>query len=83
MTQGLRAYDADLGTEPLGELWRLEHAGRALRCVLTTHTLERGLLWSDMVVVLTNGRVAHTGASARVTLPELRALYADAGRSGR
>ena len=39
MTQGLRAYDADLGTEPLGELWRLEHAGRALRCVLTTHTL--------------------------------------------
>ncbi|HEY1391192.1 MAG TPA: heme ABC exporter ATP-binding protein CcmA [Ktedonobacterales bacterium] len=51
--------------------------------LLTTHTLERGLLWSDKVVVLINGRVAHIGASAEVTLPELRALYTAAGRSGR
>jgi heme ABC exporter ATP-binding subunit CcmA len=60
-----------------------ERQESGLTTLLTTHTLERGLLWSDMVVVLTKGRVAHTGASARVTLPELRALYADAGRSGR
>jgi len=51
--------------------------------LLTTHALERGLLWSDMVVVLINGRISLTGASAEVTLPELRALYAGAGRSGR
>ncbi|HKT37382.1 MAG TPA: heme ABC exporter ATP-binding protein CcmA [Ktedonobacterales bacterium] len=60
-----------------------ERQVNGLTTLLTTHTLERGLLWSDMVVVLTNGRVAHTGASADVTLPELRALYAGAGRSGR
>lgn len=50
--------------------------------LLTTHTLERGLQWSDRALVLINGRVAHTGASAEMTLPELRALYAGAGRSG-
>jgi heme ABC exporter ATP-binding subunit CcmA len=49
--------------------------------LLTTHTLERGLLWSDMVVVLTNGRVSHSGASGEVTVPELRKLYSTAGRS--
>jgi heme ABC exporter ATP-binding subunit CcmA len=66
----------------LHELMSERHEN-GLTTLLTTHTLERGLLWSDMVVVLTNGRVAHTGASAEVTLPELRALYAGAGRSGR
>lgn len=61
----------------------MERRATGLTTLLTTHTLERGLLWSDMVVVLTNGRVAHTGASAEVTLPEIRAFYAAAGRSGR
>lgn len=60
-----------------------ERKAARLTTLLTTHTLERGLLWSDMVVVLINGRVSHTGASAEVTLPELRAFYAGAGRSGR
>jgi heme ABC exporter ATP-binding subunit CcmA len=60
-----------------------ERKTAGLTTLLTTHTLERGLLWSDTVVVLINGRVSHTGASAEVTLPELRALYTGAGRSGR
>ena len=60
-----------------------ERKALGVTTLLTTHTLERGLLWSDMVVVLRNGRVAHTGVSAEVTLPELRALYAGARRSGR
>jgi len=60
-----------------------ERKAVGLTTLLTTHTLERGLLWSDMVVVLTNGRVSHTGVSAEVTLPELRVLYGSAGRSSR
>jgi len=60
-----------------------ERKAVGLTTLLTTHTLERGLLWSDMVVVLANGRVSHTGVSAEVTLPELRVLYGSAGRSGR
>ncbi|HEU4781859.1 MAG TPA: heme ABC exporter ATP-binding protein CcmA [Ktedonobacterales bacterium] len=60
-----------------------ERKSAGLTTLLTTHTLERGLLWSDMVVVLTNGRISHTCASAEVTLSELRALYTGAGRSDR
>lgn len=50
--------------------------------LLTTHALERGLAWSDAVIALIGGRVAHAGASADLTLPMLRALYTRAGRSG-
>jgi len=60
-----------------------ERKAARLTTLLTTHTLERGLLWSDMVVVLINGRLSHTSVSAEMTLTELRALYAGAGRSGR
>lgn len=51
--------------------------------LLTTHTLERGLAWSDTVVVLTGGRVAFAGASATLLLPELRELFASARRNSR
>ena len=51
--------------------------------LLTTHTLERGLAWSDAAVVLTDGRVAYAGPSDEMTLPDLRLLYANARRSGR
>ena len=51
--------------------------------LLTTHTLERGLAWSDAVVALINGRVAFAGATATMTLTDLRALYATARRSSR
>lgn len=60
-----------------------ERKAAGLTTLLTTHTLERGLLWSDVVVVLINGRVSRTSMSAEVTLPELRALYAGAARSRR
>ena len=51
--------------------------------LLTTHTLERGLAWSDGVVALAGGRVAFAGSSAEMTLTRLRALYGGAERSGR
>ena len=51
--------------------------------LLTTHTLERGLAWSDAVVALVGGRVAFAGASAEMTLTRLRALYGGAERGGR
>lgn len=51
--------------------------------LMTTHTLERGLAWSDEVVVLAGGRVAFAGAASAMTLSNLRALYASANRSGR
>ncbi|MGE5333887.1 MAG: heme ABC exporter ATP-binding protein CcmA [Nitrososphaerota archaeon] len=51
--------------------------------LLTTHTLERGLAWSDAAVVITGGRVAYAGASGEITLPDVRALYAAAKRSDR
>lgn len=51
--------------------------------LLTTHSLERGLSWSDSALALINGRVAFFGQSAEMTLPQLRALYKQAGRGGR
>ena len=51
--------------------------------LLTTHTLERGLAWSDGVIALVGGRVAFAGATAEMSLPRLRALYGEARGGGR
>ena len=50
--------------------------------LLTTHTLERGLAWSDVVIALVGGRIAFAGATAEMPLPRLRALYRDANSKG-
>jgi heme ABC exporter ATP-binding subunit CcmA len=77
--------DTGLDEDALSLLHELvqERQGAGKTTLLTTHTLERGLAWSGAVIVLIGGRVAHMGASAALTLPELRALYAQAGRSRR
>lgn len=66
----------------LGELIA-ERGAAGQTTLLTTHTLERGLEWSDAAVVLVGGRVAYAGASATLTISDLRALYGPRGRSAR
>jgi hypothetical protein len=39
VTPGLRPYNSYAGTEPLGDVWRLEKADKVLRAAPTTHPL--------------------------------------------
>jgi heme ABC exporter ATP-binding subunit CcmA len=77
--------DTGLDEEAIGLLRDLiaERGASGLTTLMTTHTLERGLAWSDSVVVLSGGRIVHSGPSGAMTLSDLRALYANAGRSAR
>jgi heme ABC exporter ATP-binding subunit CcmA len=61
----------------------VERGASGQTTLLTTHTLERGLTWSDSVVALVGGRIAFAGASAEMTPSRLRALYAGAKGDGR
>lgn len=77
--------DTGLDEEAIGLLRELiaERVARGLTTLMTTHTLERGLAWSDSVVVLSGGRIVHAGPSGAMTLADLRGLYANASRSAR
>ena len=56
----------------------VERGASGKTTLLTTHTLERGLAWSDEVVALVGGRITFAGASSAMSLSRLRALYAGA-----
>jgi len=54
-----------------------EHTHRGGSVLFTTHQLERALLMSEQIVLLSGGRIALQRASADLTLDELRRIYSE------
>jgi heme ABC exporter ATP-binding subunit CcmA len=65
----------------LDELIR-ERSEKGTTTLLTTHSLERGLAWSDALVALVDGRVVLASAASDLSANELRALFASRARRG-
>jgi heme ABC exporter ATP-binding subunit CcmA len=55
----------------------LEHCARGGTLLLTTHSLERALQWSDRVGLLSNGRMIYSHESEGLAAQSVRAVYAE------
>ncbi len=55
-----------------------EHSEDGGTLLLTTHSLERALQWSDRVGLLSNGRMIYSQESHGLAAQNMRAIYAEA-----
>ncbi len=74
--------DTGLDADALALLERLlqERASAGQTTLFTTHQVEQGLSWSDMALVLVNGRAVYSGPAEQLSVAGVRELYA--GRGG-